>query len=169
MFTTPRLVIEPLAPVHARGLHAALDHPDVGQFIGGPDVTTPEALCDRIVRLAAGPASPRPGERWWNFAVMLRADRTIIGRLEATTYGDWGEIAYVFGPCWWGQGLASEATHWLLHYLADRGIPELWAAVDPDNEPSQRLLLRIGFGRVNEPTRPLASFDAGDDAFVWQR
>jgi RimJ/RimL family protein N-acetyltransferase len=167
VFSTARLSIEPLAPAHAGGLHAALDHPDVGLFIGGPDVTTPEALHDRILRLAAGPALPRPAEHWWNFAVLLRADRTVIGRLEATTYGDWGEIAYVFGPRWWGQGLASEATRWLLHHLADQGIPELWAAVDPDNEASQRLLLRIGFLRVNEPTRPLASFDAGDDAFVW--
>src|SRR5262249_30728125 len=75
---------------------------------------------------------------------------------RATTYGDWGEISYVFGPRWWGQGLASESTHWLLHHLADQGTPELWAAVDPDNEPSQRLLLRIGFLQVSEPTRALA-------------
>jgi RimJ/RimL family protein N-acetyltransferase len=107
-------------------------------------------------------------ERWWNFAVLLRADRTIIGRLEATTYGDWGEIAYVFGPRWWGQGLASEATRWLIRHLALHGVAELWAAVHPANEPSKRLLTRIGFTAAGEPTRPVASFDPGDVAFVWR-
>src|SRR5262249_15117189 len=95
-FTTPRLAIEALSVSHAAGLHAALDHPDVHRFLPAPDVTTLDVLRARIERLAAHP-SPA-GERWWNFAVRLRADRALIGRLEATTYGDWGEIAYVFGP-----------------------------------------------------------------------
>jgi RimJ/RimL family protein N-acetyltransferase len=168
LFTTARLTIEPLGPSHVIGLHAALDHPDVGRFIGGPDVTTPEALLARIAHVTAGPSSPRAHERWWNFAVMLRADHTIIGRLEATTYGDWGEIAYVFGPRWWGQGLASESTRWLVRHLVERGIDELWAAVDPDNAPSQRMLSRIGFARADEPERPLGSFAGGDDLFVWR-
>lgn len=166
MFATARLVIEPLAHHHAAGLHAALDHPDVGLHIGGPDVTTLAALHARIDHLAAGPAAPRPHERWHNFAVRLAANRTIIGRLEATTYARWGEIAYVFGPPWWGHGLASEATRWLADHLAGLGIPELWASVEPDNERSQRLLTRVGFTRTDEPERLLAAFLPGDDTFV---
>jgi len=166
LFTTSRLAIEPLAAAHATGLHAALDHPDVGLFIGGPDVTTPEALHARIEWLNADPPPSPPGERWWNFAVRLRADRAIIGRLEATTYAGWGEIAYVFGPRWWGLGLASEATHWLVCHLADHGIPELWASVDFDNVASQRLLTRVGFQATEEPERPLHAFLPGDAVFV---
>jgi RimJ/RimL family protein N-acetyltransferase len=162
-FTTARLAIEPLSLDHAAGLHAALDHADVHRFLRAPDVTTLDALRARIERLAAAP--PPAGERWWNFAVRLRADRSVIGRLEATTCGDWGEIAYVFGPRWWGQGLASEATAWLVRQLADHGAPELWAAVHPGNTASQRLLARLGFQHA-APARPLASFDPGDDAFV---
>ncbi len=109
--TTARLAIEPLVPAHAAAFHAALDHPEVWQFVNGPDVTTISAQHARIVRLADG--CPRPGERWWNFAVSLRDDGTMIGHLQATTYGTWGEIAYMFGPRWWGQGLCSEATAWL--------------------------------------------------------
>ena len=168
MFTTARLVIEPLAHAHAAGLLAALDHPDVGLYIGGPDVTTLDALHARIDHLAAGPTSPRPGERWWNFAVLLGADRTVVGRLEATTYGDWGEIAYVFGPRWWGHGLASEATRWLMRHLTGHGVPELWASVEPDNARSQRLLTRVGFMRTDEPERLLAAFAPGDDTFIWR-
>jgi hypothetical protein len=187
-FTTPRLAIEPLSVAHAAGLHAALDHPDVHRFLLAPDVTTLDALRARIERLSADPSpapasersetgggdgsaggagggAPRAIERWWNFAVRLRADHLVIGRLEATTYGDWGEIAYVFGPRWWGQGLATEAGAWLVRHLADHGAAELWAAVHPDNTASQRLLARLGFHGA-APARPLASFDPGDRAFV---
>jgi RimJ/RimL family protein N-acetyltransferase len=163
-FATERLAIEPLALAHADGLFAALADEAVHRYLPQPEVTTREALHARIEHLMAGP--PRPGERWWNFAVALRAERTLVGRVEATTYGDWGEIAYVFGPRWWGAGLASEAARWLVEHLAAHGIAELWGAVHPANRPSQRLLGRIGFSPVSEPGRPLASFDAGDVVFV---
>jgi RimJ/RimL family protein N-acetyltransferase len=166
-FATGRLVIEPLAPSHAAGLFAALDDPAVHRYLLQPDVTTLRALRERIERLAQRADEPlATGEQWWNFAVLLGAERTIIGRLEATTYGDWGEIAYVFGPRWWGAGLASEATRWLIDHLAAHGVSELWAAVHPANLPSQRLLARIGFAAEGEPARPLASFDAGDAVLV---
>jgi RimJ/RimL family protein N-acetyltransferase len=182
VFTTSRLAIEPLAVAHAEELHAALDHPEVHRYLPNPEVTTVAALRTRLEQLAATP--PPDGERWWNFAVRLRADRTVIGRLEATTYDAWGEIAYVFGPRWWGRGLASEATRWLIAHLADHGadhrsaanhdnhhrcglgIAELWAATHPDNTASQRLLLRLGFAAVDTLSRPLASFDPGDTVFV---
>ena len=164
VFTTSRLAIEPLAVAHADELHAALDHPDVHRYLPNPEVTTVAALRTRLEQLAATP--PPDGERWWNFAVRLRADRTVIGRLEATTYDTWGEIAYVFGPRWWGRGLASEATRWLIAHLGDHGIGELWAATHPANAASQRLLLRLGFAAVDAPGRPLASFDPGDTVFV---
>jgi len=166
--STARLAIEPLVPAHAAGLHAALQHPDVGRFIGGPDVTTIDAVRARIERLAAGPGPARPDERWLNFAVRRNADGAIIGRLEATTYRTWGEIAYVFDPRWWGHGFASEATRWLMHHLAEQNVPELWAAVHPENHASKRLLLRTGFSPVREPARMLASFHPGDATFVWR-
>lgn len=165
---TRRLAIEPLTISHAEDLHAALDDPAVARYLLHPDVTTMGALRGRIEQLAAGPPPERPGERWWNFAVRLAAERTIIGRLEATTYGDWGEIAYVFGPRWWGLGYATEATRWLIDHLVAHAVTELWAAVHPANEPSKRLLARLGFRAVVEPSRPVASFDPGDTAFVWR-
>jgi len=163
VFTTSRLAIEPLGLAHAGALHAALDHPDVHRFLPAPDVTSVDALRERIARLAATP--PPAGERWWNFAVRQHDDGAVIGRLEATTYGAWGEIAYVFGPRWWGRGLATEATAWLVGHLADHGCAELWAAVHPANAASQRLLLRLGFTAADRPGRPLGSFDPGDAVF----
>ena len=147
---------------HAEGLLAALDDPSVGEFIGGPDVTTLDALIDRIERVALGPGEQYHPEQWHNFAVMLRGDNTIIGRIEATTYDDWAEIAYVFGPQWSGHGYATEAVRWMIADLHERGADELWAAVHPDNTRSLRLLERVGFTVTDQHTRDLGSFDDGD-------
>jgi RimJ/RimL family protein N-acetyltransferase len=162
---TARLLIEPLAEVHAEGLFAALDDQSVGAFIGGPDVTTLRALRERIARVNAGPGPEWLPEQWFNAAVALRSDGTIVGRIEATTYGDWAEVAYVFGPGWSGQGYATEAVEWMIEDLHERGFDELWATVDPANAASIRLLGRVGFALAEQMTRPLGSYDEGDLVF----
>ncbi len=162
MSSTDRLIIESLTKEHAAGLLVALDDPTVGEFIGGPDVTTLDALIERIERVSRGPGEQYHPEQWHNFAVMLRDDRTIIGRIEASTYGDWAEIAYVFGPQWSGHGYATEAVRWMIGELHERGADELWAAVHPHNTRSLRLLDRVGFSISDHPTRDLGSFDDGD-------
>ena len=164
--TTERLWIEPMRPAHAAALHAALDHPEIAEALGEPDVTTVEALVARIGAVTTGPAD-RPGERWWNFAVGLREQpETVVGRLEATTLGDWGEVAYVFDPRRWGRGYATEGVTWLVDHLEAEGIGELWACVSPVNDRSSRLAERCGFSRVDTWTRPLPSYDDGDVVLV---
>jgi RimJ/RimL family protein N-acetyltransferase len=166
MTTTRRLRIAPLRPADAAELFAALDHPDVGRYIGGPESTSADATRHRIERVNAGPPPGRYGQRWWNFVVRRASDDVVIGRLEATTYGDWGEIAYVFDPRTWGAGYATEGTTWLLQLLADHGISQVWAAVHPDNAASIALLSRLGFERRDHAPDGLASYDQGDLVFA---
>ena len=156
---TARLVIEPIDQQHAAGLFAALDDERVGRFIGGPDVTTLDALRDRIAALHAGPPAERD-ERWYNAAVL--ADGVVVGRVEATVHHGIAEIAYVFGPAHWGNGYAAEATAWLLDALRDDGITTFWAAVVPENQASIALLERLGFIRADASDVTLFSFDDGD-------
>ena len=166
---TERLLIEPLSPEHARDLFAALDDPRVGTYIGGPDVTTLDALERRIAALVAGPPDDHPEDRWLNWVVRRTGDGAAVGRLEATTYPDgWAEVAYVFGPAFWGAGYATEGAAWMAaHLAAEYGIDELWAAVHPDNAASIRLLDRLGFvARPAPPARPLGSYDDGDLVFA---
>lgn len=164
---TARLAIEVLSQEHVDGLFAALDDDRVGRYIGGPDVTTVDALRARIELLAAG-APAESGETWLNWAVRLAdAERPVIGRIEATLHDGIAEIAYVFGPAWWGRGYATEATTWLVDVLAARhDVASLWATVDPANTSSTRLLERLGFRRVEAPTPSLLSYDPGDDVFT---
>jgi RimJ/RimL family protein N-acetyltransferase len=160
---TTRLVLEPLRPDHARGLFEALADPLVGRFIGGPEVTTLDELEVRIAHLLAGPADAC-AEAWHNWVVLLGG--TIIGRVEATLHDGIGEIGYVFGPRWWGQGYASEAVAWLLEEMRHAGVAEAWATVDPINEPSARLLRRVGFEESVAGIVPLRSYVSGDRVFA---
>jgi RimJ/RimL family protein N-acetyltransferase len=166
MAQTRRLRIAPLQPADAVELFAALDHPDVGRYIGGPESTSADATRHRIKRVNAGPPTDRRGERWWNFVVRRANDDAVIGRLEATTYGDWGEIAYLFDPRTWGAGYATEATTWLLQFLTELGMTEVWAAVHPDNAGSIALLSRLQFERRDHARDGLASYDPDDLLFA---
>lgn len=141
----------------------ALDDERVGRYIGGPDVSTLEALLERIDHLRHGPPAGRQ-EVWLNYAVLL--DGTVIGRVEATVHDGIAEIAYVVGPRWWGLGYGSTATRMLLDELRTRGISEFWATVAPGNDASVGVLRHLGFGQVPPPFRvPLLSYDEGDWVF----
>ena len=173
MLRTARLLIEPLAHEHIDGLFVALDDDRVGRFIGGPDVTTPEALHERFDRIASGPGPDWPTEHWHNWIARRAADGVIIGRLEATTYGEtretgeWAEVAYLLGPAFWGQGYATEGVSWMLDHLRDElGVAECWAAIHPDNTSSVHLVERLGFERRAEPGRPVGSYEEPDLVFV---
>ncbi len=165
MPTTDRLIIDPLRNEHADGLFAALNHESVGAYINGPEVTTIDALHTWIDQLALGPSNELAEDHWWNWAVSRRADGLILGYIQATGSAGWAEVAYVFGPTTEGHGYATEAVRWLVAHLADGGRHELWAAIHRDNAASIRLIERIGFTRVAEATRQVASYDDGDLLF----
>ena len=165
MPTTDRLLIEPLDHEHAEGLVAALNHESVGAYLGGPAVTTVDALHTWIDQLALGPGAEMAEDHWWNWAVRRRDDGLILGYIQATGYADWAEVAYVFGPDTGGRGYATEAVAWLVEHLAQGGRSELWAAILPGNAASIRLIRRVGFTEVASATRSLASFDEGDLVF----
>jgi RimJ/RimL family protein N-acetyltransferase len=157
---TARLTIEPIDQVHADGLFTALDDVRVGTYIGGPDVTTVDELRARITRKQVGPPAER-NEQWHDLAVI--ADGVIVGRVEATVHHGVAEVAYVFGPAYWGRGFAVEATTWMIDQLRAEGVATFWATVVPDNAGSVRLLERLGF-RQAEPDDGLTlwSYDPGD-------
>jgi len=154
------LVFEPLAHAHAAGLVEALAHPEVATYLPAPDATTVEAMHARIDRVATPPA----GEWWLNFAIL--ADGVVIGRLEATSYGAWSEIAYLVGPAYQRRGYAREAVRWLVDHLRGLGVVEVWAAVHPDNARSIALLEELGFSRADPMVRPLGSYEAGDVVYM---
>jgi RimJ/RimL family protein N-acetyltransferase len=170
IYSTEHLNFEPLNAAHADELFPILTTPAVLAFVDPTATPTIEHLRLSYAASALGPVnSPLPIERWFNMAIRLKtAPAPLIGRLEATGYGQWGEVAFLLGEAWWGKGLAFEAMVWWHDYLASV-MPETrwWATVHPDNQRSMRLLMRLGYVAVAADTRPeLQSYDFGDQCFV---
>lgn len=152
--------LEPLAPIHAAALHAALGRADVWQYLDAPVMASVAATEAWVARVCAG-APAGAGVRWWNFAIVESATGEVCGHLQATVWTGWAEVAYLLGPAWWGRGLARAAVAWLLVRLAEHGCAEAWAAVHASNRRSRRLLEALGF-TLATPRAEMASHGPAD-------
>ncbi len=115
------LHFEPLTAAHADDLFSILTTPSVLAFIDptGNPPTIEELRAAYSARASEPVVLTTPTERRFNMAIRLKAPPSpAIGRLEATGYSDWGEVAYLFGEAWWGKGLAFESMLWWHDYLA---------------------------------------------------
>jgi RimJ/RimL family protein N-acetyltransferase len=164
-----RLIYEPLRAAHAHLLadiltsRAVLAHIDP---LGIPPSV--DELASEYEARSLGPPASHPAERWFNFAIRLPVEPyQAIGRLEATTYGNWGEVAYLLGEPWWGKGFGLEAMQWWHEYLEVHSAKTTWwAAVYPENARSIQLLSRLGYIEVNPESAPnLGSYVEGDRCF----
>lgn len=165
------LCFEPLTEVHADNLFSILTTPAVLAFIDpdGNPLTIEELRTEYAARSHGPVVLAAPTEQWFNMAIRLKNPPSpVIGRLEATGYGEWGEVAYLLGEAWWGKGLAFEAMLWWHDYLAAVAPgTEWWATVHPMNQRSIRLLKRLEYQEVDSNQCPkLQSYDLGDYCFV---
>ncbi|MFD9123698.1 GNAT family N-acetyltransferase [Kitasatospora sp. NPDC059571] len=140
---TARLDLPPLRPEHAEAMAQALADPALHAFTGGEPLDA-DRLRARYERLAAGP--PDPTERWWNWALWLRAEDRPVGFVQATVDGGGrtAEIAWVVGVPWQGRGLAVEAARALAAGLAGAGVARLVAHVHPDHRASAAVAAAVG-------------------------
>jgi RimJ/RimL family protein N-acetyltransferase len=160
-----RLRYEPLITEHAQALFPVLADPAVYRYIDDDIPTSVEELSKRFKQMSSGPPVNRTDELWWNYAVRLVESSLLIGRLEATIVQDRAEVAYLFGPAYWGQGYATEAMLWLHRQLQARtSASTFWATVRPENLRSIKLLRRLGYAQVSEWPR-LLSYDSGDAVY----
>jgi len=92
------------------------------------------------------------------------ADEFIVERLGAVIgkvcIRNDRELGMFFARQSWGQGYATEAVCELLKRSFDRGLTEIEADIDPRNERSLRLLLRLGFQVTGSATK---TFLLGDE------
>jgi RimJ/RimL family protein N-acetyltransferase len=162
---TRPVTYEPLTPASVPEVATALDDERVYRFIGG---RPPRREVERALRRAlAGPGPAAAGETWLNVVVRDGASGSVLGRLEATIHHGFAEVAFLYAPRYWGEGLATEGLLWLHAQLRARAVEALWATTAPGNAASAALLARCGYERVPSEWRPLLySYEPGDLVFT---
>ncbi|HET8587405.1 MAG TPA: GNAT family N-acetyltransferase [Candidatus Limnocylindria bacterium] len=96
---------------------------------------------------------------WLLRAIVLRdAERPAIGHLNFHAPPDERgvpEVGYSLLPEFRGKGYAIEAVHALFDWAhREHGVSRFRASVAPDNDRSQNLIRKLGFGRVGEQWDP---------------
>lgn len=141
---TQRLTLEPFADVHLDGLYAMNRLPEVMRFITGEPETREQtqAAIDRVKGFWQ-----LWGYSWW--ALRDQASGRVAGaaclqHLDRDRNQP-HELGWRLHPDFWGQGLASEAGRCIAHFAFDTvGAPELVAIRHPNNQASERVMLRLG-------------------------
>ncbi|KFN51729.1 hypothetical protein N790_04025 [Arenimonas malthae CC-JY-1] len=143
---SPRLRLRPYRQDDARAIYALYSDPVVTRYWSFPAWTRREQASDY---LAARMALETPAVYAWALAER-ECDRLIGTTTLFSLSGPHkrAEIGYSLLPARQGQGLATEALRTVLgHAFGPLGLERIEADVDPRNEPSWRLLEKLGFRR----------------------
>lgn len=134
---TQRLTLLPLRPGHAGEMSAVLADEELYGFTGGSP-PRPEELSVRYERWSAG--SPDPAVSWLNWVILLRAERRLVGTVQATVSVADGqqvaEIAWIVGRPWQGRGIATEASRALVAWLRAQPVSLVVAHIHPEHGAS---------------------------------
>ena len=80
-------------------------------------------------------------------ALVEKATGLVVGTAGTQPLGTTGfyEIGWILSRERWGSGYATEAGGMAMqHVLGTLGLPRVTAIIDPDNEPSKRVAIRLG-------------------------
>jgi RimJ/RimL family protein N-acetyltransferase len=147
---TERLLLRRARPDDVGAFHAIMSDPRAMLYWSTPPHATLEETRDWVASMIAD--SPEARE---DFVVEL--DGRVIGKAGCYRLP---EIGYILHPDVWGRGYAREAmTAVIAHIFATRDVGKITADVDPRNEASIGLLLRLGF---TETHRARGTWQVGD-------
>lgn len=141
---TERLLLSHLTADDAEFVLELLNQPSFIRFIGDKGVRN---LDDARRYIAEGPARSYEVNGFGLNLVLLKASNTpigICGVLKRDTLPD-PDIGFAFLPSFWNQGYALEsAAAVMTHAKETLGLGRILAITSPDNEPSEKLLGKIG-------------------------
>ncbi|SEQ18489.1 Protein N-acetyltransferase, RimJ/RimL family [Lentzea xinjiangensis] len=146
---TDRLLLRPFRPDDLDDFHAYRSRPEFHRYLYD-EAATREECVELLDKLAADDELTGEGQRLALAIHLPEAGRVIGGvvlkwRSEAHRQG---EIGYSLNPDFQGHGYASEAARKMLELGFDGlGLHRIVAECDPRNEPSWRLMERLGMRR----------------------
>jgi len=169
MIETARLRLRRLRPADEGALIALDSDPAVMRYVGSPPgVRSHDETVERVrQRIEADHGNGG----WW--VVESRDDDTFhgVGLLLPMPDGEDVEVGYRLARRSWGLGIATETASALVgHAFSRLALPRVVAVVYPDNLPSRRVLVKLGFApdglREYKGARVLHFVLEGDD---WRR
>ena len=147
ILATDRLRLRPMTAADTEAVFSLFSDSVVTRYLNRLPMTTladAAALIERATAEYSGGTALRLG------LVLAENDRVIgTGNL---LHFDWpsrrAEVGYALAQPYWGRGLAGEATAAVIEYGFEAlDLHRIEAELDPRNEPSVRVLERLGFAR----------------------
>jgi ribosomal-protein-alanine N-acetyltransferase len=145
-FTTPRLLLSPLALTHDEFIATLVNTPGWLRFIGDRNIHSAEDAYGYINKI-----TQNPNYQYW--VAELKEERIPIGVITFITrdYLEFPDIGFAFLPAYSKMGYAFEATSVVLNYLsAETSFKQLLGITIPGNVDSISLLIRLGFELKSE-------------------
>ncbi len=149
---TARLELRPFTADDAGFVLRLLNEPSFLRYIGDRGV---HSMDDALKYIADGPVAGYARDGHGLMRVVRRADGEGLGMcgvLKRDSLPD-PDLGFSFLPAHWSQGYALEAAQAVMRHARDAlGIGRILAITSMDNEPSIRLLGKLGF-RFDELVR----------------
>ena len=148
LIETERLILEPTTEAHAPLLWPLLQDESLYHFIP----QNPPSIEDlkKVYRAWSARKSPDGKEIWLNWVVRLRSSGQYIGQFQSGFDEKNGfSIAYTIGKSYQKQGYATEGMAGVIEFLfLKMNAKSIKSWVDTRNEPSIRLMKRLGFQSI---------------------
>ena len=141
---TNRLVLRRLSPDDAEFINELLNQPSFLRYIGDKEVRN---SVDAVRYIQTGPLASYERFGFGLYLVELKETGVpigICGLLKRDSLPD-VDIGFAFLPNFWSQGYAFESASAVMTYGRDvLGLRRIVAITSPDNDPSIRILEKIG-------------------------
>ena len=146
---TPRLVLRPLTLEHLEPAHRLWTEPGVRRYLWDDEIITPE----RARLPLSGSEADFAVHGFGLWGVYRPDDAQLIGfsGLRQADIVPEPELLFGLTESEWGRGLAREASSAVLQFGFEKlRLPVIGAATDRPNQPSVKLLARLGFQAAGE-------------------
>jgi ribosomal-protein-alanine N-acetyltransferase len=153
---TDRLLIRTPVEEDLNPIVALWTDPTVTQYIGGP--RDGDMVMDFFRQVASDPQSINQEEMelWWSIVEQSSGDFVGLSAiLEKDVDGQTVfDLGYFLLPPFWSQGYATEASRRVVAYAFEElGHPSLVSIIDPRNQASQSVALKLGMRLEREVPR----------------
>jgi ribosomal-protein-alanine N-acetyltransferase len=164
---TKRLMLIEIKEEHSDDIFRIFSNDEVIEYYGMSPFTQIEQA-ENIIKSFSKNFIEKRSVRW---GIMLQDTLEFVGTVGLNNLllpGKRTEIGYDLIPDYWRKGIISEALEAVIHYCFEElNLYRIGAVTFPENEPSYKLLLKLGFKKEGLLRGYIYQNDKSNDAFVF--